>query len=253
MSGAHIYISFILVTKALLRKRIIPVLLVVIPAAFFLVIYLTTNQKVFPFRIASLTNEVFLMVSARDISLVFFAIASTGFLTSFLALTLIQRNVSVNRRLIVCGYHPFVLFLSHLFVLLLLTVAISIYIGLSLTLFFTPWHLFNVIVGLVLAGWVYGCYGLLIGSLISGELEGILLIVLLANIDAGWLQNPLFYADAQNQVIIRFLPAFFPSQTAIIAAFSDYSVTWNIVASFLYGLFFFILANGIYYLKMKRT
>ena len=88
---------------------------------------------------------------------------------------------------------------------------------------------------------------------ISGELEGILLIVLLANIDAGWLQNPLFYADAQNQIIIRFLPAFFPSQTAILASFSDYSVTWNIIASFLYGLVFFILANGIYYLRMKRN
>ncbi len=79
-----------------------------------------------------------------------------------------------------------------------------------------------------------------------------LLIVLLANIDAGWLQNPLFYAEAENQIIIRFLPAFFPAQTSIIAAFSDYSVTWNILYSFLYGLIFFMLANGIYYLKMKR-
>lgn len=172
MRGSHVYISFILVTKAMLRKRIIPILLVVIPAAFFIVIYLTTNQNVFPFRLASITKEVFLMVNARNISLVFFAIASTGFLTSFLALTLIQRNVAVNRRLIVCGYQPFDLFLSHLLVLLLLTVLISVYIAFSLTIFFEPLHLFNVFIGLVLAGWVYGCYGFLIGSLISGELEG---------------------------------------------------------------------------------
>lgn len=253
MRGANVYISFMMVMKALLRRRIIPVLLVVIPAAFFLVIYLTTKQNMFPFRLASITKEVFLMVNARNISLVFFAIASTGFLSSFLALTLIQKNVSVNRRLIVCGYNPVDLFFSNMLVLLLLTIAISVYITFSLTIFFAPLQLFNVIVGLVLAGWVYGCYGLLIGSLINGELEGILLIVLLANIDAGWLQNPLFYADAENQIIIRYLPAFFPSQTAIIAAFSDYIVTWNILYSFLYGLILFLFANGIYYLKMKRT
>ncbi len=253
MRAAHVYTSFILVTKALLRRQIISVLLVVIPAAFFLVIYLTTKQNIFPFRLASITKEVILIVNARNISLVFFGIAATGFLTSFLALTLIQKNISANRRLIVCGYYPYELFFSHMLVLLLLTILISVYIAASLTIFFAPLHLFNLIVGLVLAGWVYGCYGLLIGSLITGELEGILLIVLLANIDAGWLQNPLFYADAENQIIIRYLPAFFPSQTAIMAAFSDYGAALNMLYSFLYGLVFFIIANGIYYLKMKRT
>jgi hypothetical protein len=47
--------------------------------------------------------------------------------------------------------------------------------------------------------------------------------VLLANIDIGWLRNPIYYAHAQNQVVIHSLPGFWPSQVAMAAAFSEHS------------------------------
>lgn len=40
---------------------------------------------------------------------------------------------------------------------------------------------------------MYSCYGLMVGAISLHELEGIFLIVLLANIDVGWLQNPSYY------------------------------------------------------------
>jgi len=253
MRDNRLYISMVHIFKALVRRPIIPVLLIVVPAVFFLVVYLTTPESVAPFQVASETEKVFIPVNVRNSSLVFFAVAIVGFLASYLALTLIQKNITINRRLIICGYHPVTILMSHLLVLLVLIVLISIYVGLSLLIFFTPSHLFVLITGLILSGWVYGCYGLLVGSLIRGELEGILLIVLLANIDAGWLQNPLFYAQAQNQVIIRYLPAYYPSQTSVLSAFSDYNIGGEIALSILYGLAFFILSVGIYYLKMKKV
>jgi len=253
MKNNRLYISMINIFRTLLRRPIVPILLVVVPATFFIVIYLTTSDREVPFRVASLLEKVFINVSERNSSLVFFAIASVGFLASYLALTLIQKNISINRRLIVCGYHPVTILLSHLLVLIILIICISIYVGLSLLLFFTPSHMVTLIIGLILAGWVYGCYGLLVGSLIKGELEGILLIVLLANIDAGWLQNPFFYAEAQNQAIIRYLPAYFPSQTSILSSFSDYNVAGDIINSFLYGLGFLVLAVGVYYYNMKKV
>jgi hypothetical protein len=103
----------------------------------------------------------------------------------------------------------------------------------------------------MLIGFVYGCYGLTVGSLISGELEGILLIVLLVNIDVGWLQNPVFYAEAQNQIIIQYLPAYFPSQTAIISAFTDYSVLNGALNSFIYGILFLLLSMLIFSKRMS--
>ena len=130
-------------------------------------------------------------------------------------------------------------------------VSIAMYIGILTRLFFSIDHFFLLVIGLVLIGFVYGSYGLLVGSLIKGELEGILLIVLLVNVDAGWLQNPLFYAEAQNQIIIRFLPAYYPSQTAIIASFTDYSAINAIFNSLLYGIIFFAIAMLIFYNKMR--
>jgi len=77
------------------------------------------------------------------------------------------------------------------------------------------------------------------------------MIVLLVNIDVGWLQNPLFYAEAQNQIIIKFLPAYFPSQTAIITAVTDYSSFSATVYSILYGSIFLIFSMLIFFYKMR--
>lgn len=92
--------------------------------------------------------------------------------------------------------------------------------------------------GLFLICFVYGGYGFLAGSIIKGELEGVLLILLLVNIDVGWLQNPVFYAEAHNQMLIKYLPAYFPSQTSIIAAYTDYSITMPAITSLAYGVSF---------------
>lgn len=251
MSISRIYISFLMVLRMLIRRRIVLILFTIIPAVFFSIVALTTSNRILPFRIASLETDVFIEVSEKEISLLFFAVAVTGFLVSFLALNLIQKNNEANRRLIICGYHPLELLLSNLISLLFIIILIAVYIGMLSSTFFPLNHLFLLIYGLFLTGIVYGCYGLAVGSFIKGELEGVLLIVLLVNIDAGWLQNPLFYAEAQNQQLIRFLPAYFPSQTAIIAAFTDYSVINAGLNSLFYGLCFLVISMVIFFNKMK--
>lgn len=251
MNRNRIFTSLIMVLQMIIRRRIGLVLLAVIPAVFLSTVAYTTTNRVLPFRIAALAKEVFIEVSEREISLLFFAVASVGFLISFLALTLIQKNNEVNRRLIICGYNPMELLVSNLLALFLVIFVIAVYVGLLTSAFFPITHLWRVILGLALTGFVYGCYGLFIGSVIRGELEGILLIVLLVNIDAGWLQNPLFYAEAQNQTIIRYLPAFYPSQSTIIAGFTDYSTMVANFNSLLYGLGFLSLSILIFFIRMR--
>ena len=251
MSRNRILTGSFMILRMLARRRIVLILLVVIPAVFLSVVEFTSSERSLPFRLASLDDEVFIEVAEKGINFIFFAVASAGFLVSFLALNLIQKNNDVNRRLVICGYHPNELLLSNLISLVLMIFLIAIYVGLLTKIYFSIDHIPMFIFGLVLIGFVYGCYGLLVGSLIKGELEGILLIVLLVNIDAGWLQNPLFYAEAQNQVIIQYLPAYYPSQTAIISAFTDYSATNASFLSILYGFFFLLLSILIFYNKMK--
>lgn len=240
-----------MVLKMLFRRRVVLLLLVLMPVVFLSVVELTASSKMIFFRLASLDEKIFIQESQKQISLIFFSVTSTGFLVSFLALNLIQINSNVNRRLVICGYHPFELLISNLLCLLLVILLIAIYIGLLINAFFSVKHLSLYIFGLTLIGFVYGCYGLAIGSLIKGKLEGVFLIVLLANIDSGWLQNPMYYADAQNNIIIRYLPAYFPSQSTIIAAFTDYSAVNARVFSIIYGSVFLILSLLIFYNKMR--
>jgi len=243
--------GLIMVLRMLLRRRIAIILLIVIPVVFLTVVEFTTSTRTLPFRLASLDEEVFIETSEKNISFVFFALASAGFLVSFLALNLIQKNNNVNRRLVICGYHPNEILISSLASLFLMILLIAIFVGILTNAFFNLEHLPMFIFGLVLIGVVYGCYGLAVGSLVKGELEGILFIVLLVNIDAGWLQNPLFYAEAQNKLIIRYLPAYFPSQAAIISAFTDYSAGTAIWNSLLYGCTFLLLSMFIFFRKMR--
>lgn len=237
--------------RMLVRQKIVIILLLIIPAFFLTIVEFTTSDRMLPFQLASLDDDVFINISEKGISFIFFAVASSGFLVSFLALNLIQKNNTVNRRLIICGYHPIELLISILLALFLVVALIAIYVGILTNAFYTIDNLGRFILSLVLIGFVYGSYGLAIGSLVKAELEGILLIVLLVNIDVGWLQNPLFYAEAQNQIIIKFLPAYFPSQTAIITAVTDYSAVNAIGNGIVYGLGFLIFSMVIFFFKMR--
>jgi len=240
-----------MILKMLVRQKIVIILLLIIPAFFLTIVEFTSSDRMLPFQLASLDNDIFINISEKGISFIFFAVASSGFLVSFLALNLIQKNKIVNRRLIICGYHPIELLISILLALFLVVVLIALYVGVLTNAFYTIDNLGRFILGLVLIGFVYGSYGLAIGSLVKAELEGILMIVLLVNIDVGWLQNPLFYAEAQNQIIIKFLPAYFPSQTAIITAVTDYSATAATVNGILYGLVFLIFSMLTFFYKMR--
>jgi len=251
MRVKRISTGLLMILRMLFRRKVILIALVIIPLVFLTVVELTAPTRHIPFRLASLDLHKFIRESLKQIALVFFSVASSGFLVSLLALNLIQIENDVNRRLVICGYHPFELLISNLLALLLVIIIIALYIS-GLISFFVPInHIVPFIFGLMLIGFVYGSYGLAVGSLIRGKLEGVFFIVLLANIDAGWLQNPMYYAEAHNNVIIRYLPAYYPSQSAIIAAFTDYSGANAWLFSILYGTGFLILALLIFYQKMR--
>ncbi len=240
-----------MILKILFRRPVIVMALILIPLVFLTIVELTAPVRTIPFRLASLDIQRFIRESLKDIALVFFAVTSTGFLSSLMALFLIQIESDVNRRLVICGYHPFELLISNLLALFIVIMMVAVYIGLLVNGFIPINHLFVFILSLMLIGFVYGCYGLVVGSLIKGKLEGVFFIVMLANIDSGWLQNPMYYAEAHNNVIIRFLPAYFPSQSAIISSFTDYSGTTARLYSVLYGAGFLLLAMLIFYNKMR--
>lgn len=128
---------------------------------------------------------------------------------------------------------------------------IGCYVGAITPLFFRSQRFILVLLGFMMAAYVYGAYGMFIGAIFPRELEGILFIVLLANLDIGWLQNPIYYADAQNKAIIRHLPAYFPSQLSMVSAFTGQPVLQPLLGSLAYGTLLLAAAMFLYSRRMR--
>jgi hypothetical protein len=220
---------------ALVRRRIVLFMLVLVPTVFATLIVLTTTERPLRFQLAALGQNLLVVVPQRHEGLVFICLTAVGLLTAFLALDLVRRDAAASQRLVLCGYRSAELLIARLAVLLVVIVAIAGYVCWLLPVFFAPERLGLVVVGLALAGWVYGCYGMLVGAVLLRELEGVLFVALLAAIDVGWLQNPIYYADAQHQAVIRSLPGYFPSQVAMGAAFSRAALWRSAFWSVAYG------------------
>jgi hypothetical protein len=240
-----------LTARDLLRSRMVVLLLLIIPTLFLGLVVLTAGKSRVGFKLAAAAGQPIVAVSERDESLIFVAAAAAGLLASYLALGLIQRHRQTQRRLILCGYRPTELVGAKLAVLVAVSVLIAGYVTALLAVVLRPERIWLLALGMVLAGLVYGCYGLLVGAIFHRELEGILFVVLLANIDAGWLQNPLYYAGAQNQAIIRALPAYFPTQLSMIGAFTHHAWLKALLGSLAYAVVLLLLALVLYFLGMR--
>jgi hypothetical protein len=255
MRMKQLAVEWEMTTRKLARNRFALVLLLVIPALFYAIMMLTNRDTPIPIELASGAGEgsepLVLEVSQRDESLVFVGLASVGLLTSFLALNVVQKNGGVNQRLVLCGYRPAEMVTAKLLAVSCVVAVVGVYTGGILRFLFVPQRYGMVMLGFILGAFVYGCDGLLVGVLFRRELVGILFIVLLANIDVGWLQNPASYASSTNQWIIRVLPGHLPSQVSMLGAFTDREAKWPILGSLAYGAGLLVLAILAFSLRTR--
>jgi membrane-associated phospholipid phosphatase len=230
-----------LLLKDLLRRRLTLILLFVVPALFDAVVLATTAARRMEVTLGTLvdpsatvhlpgTPRALLdpgllddgsrVLDQRGLSLVFLGGAAVCFLSCFLAFYLVHKRTEIDARLVLAGYRPWEVLAAKVLVLVVLVAAIAAYE----TAIVRPWvallHPPRVAAGFFFGGLLYGCFGLLLGAVAVHELEGIFLIVLLTNIDVGWLQNPIYYATSERRGIIEALPGYFPTQLAVLSAFT---------------------------------
>ena len=105
--------------------------------------------------------------------------------------------------------------------------------------------------GLALSCLVYGGYGLLTGTLLRRDLETVFALLMLINVDAGWLQNPIYYAGSRSRWLIESLPGHWPAQTSFLAAFTDHPIHRAAFTAAGYGAVLILLAFGVYSLRMR--
>ena len=252
MRMRYIETSTAMTARELMRKRLVLALALCVPAVFFAAVHATTGDRLVPIALAQAAGAA-RSVEERRQSLLFISIAATGLITAFFASSLIQRQLDANRRLVLCGYQAAELITARLVVLLGIIGAAALYTWLMLGLFSSPRFPAGVLLGVAVGAFVYGCYGLLVGTLFRGELESIFAILVLINIDAGWLQNPIYYQNARSKWLIEALPAHYPAQIAYLSAFTSDRVGGLVACGLAYGGVLLLAALALYATRMRVT
>ena len=246
----RVRVSFAMVARDLARNRVAAALLLIIPTAFYLLVYFTTGERAIQFQLSALGGAI-LTANERDLSILFMGMAAVSGLSAFLAFVLVLRPAAADRRLTFEGYAPGELLAAKALVMVGAAAIVALYVTLLLLLFFRPERGAGVFTGFLLTSLLYGVLGLAVGAIARKELEGILFILLLVNVDAGWLQNPVFYAHAHNQGFIRMLPGHHPGQVAMLSAFTQTGITQEVLVSLAYAAGGLALAGALYWIRVR--
>ncbi len=167
----------------------------------------------------------------RDMGQSLGALWSAAFLTGLTGFFMMVGARAADRRLVRAGYATSeVVLLRFVSVALLGAIATMISFAVLLTRL-TPTDFLQTLLVMYLAALIYGAVGILIGSLISGELEGAFALLFFFVMDA-FIGSPLFGTTSEA---FAFLPTFYPAKVllALTAGQPHDSIHWLYIALYL--------------------
>ena len=208
-----------------LRRPLLLILLVALP--FFFITRAIARTEPTP-RLVGLPGGHQLLTTMKDAHGASMAIITVAFLAGLCGVFIMRSARSADRRLVIAGYRPIEAVLPRLAVLttataLVLTVSLAV-----MALSFTPasWPAF--IAGNLLVGLTYACVGALAGAAI-GQLGATYLLLFLAMLGTGILQNPMFGDGTPGGLAYAF-PDYGANRVIIDGAFSPAFQAWTELA-----------------------
>jgi len=207
------------------RRPLLLILLVVVP--FFFITRAIARTEPTPRRIG-LPGGGEVLTTMKDIHGASMVTITVAFLAALCGALIMRSAQSADRRLIVAGFRPLEAILPRLVVL---GAATSIVLAVSLAvtaLSFTPasWTAFAA--GNLLVGLTYACVGALAGVLL-GQLGATYLVLFLAMLGTGILQNPMFGDGTPGGLAYAF-PDYGAGRVVIDGAFSVGFHAWGELA-----------------------
>ncbi|MCX2951577.1 ABC transporter permease [Lentzea sp. NEAU-D7] len=158
------------------------------------------------------------LANVNHVSQVSGAINAVTQIVGFMMFMVTFKSGAFDRRLAMAGYPRGHLVAAKVCALTFASALISGYATLITSLFWSPQQPVLLAVGVFTAALTYGALGVLLGTLVRGELEGMFLVIMTSIIDIG-LQSPVLNPDASSDVLTA-LPTYGAMQTANTAGFS---------------------------------
>lgn len=171
------------------------------------------------------------------------ALWSAAFLSGIMGFFMMSGAREADRRLVRAGYHPVQVVGFRLLTVVVLGAIASMVSYIMLIMQFMPSNLALTFVAIYLAASIYSAVGILVGSLIPGELEGSFAMLFFFVMDA-FIGSPLFGTTSEVFVL---LPTYYPTKilTAMTAQRAHDPVHWLYVV--IYAAVVIALASYAFY------
>jgi ABC-2 type transport system permease protein len=194
-------------------------------------------------------THVLLQINGRDLTLLTAGLNAITLILGFMFFSSTRKSISFDHRLILSGYPQTVLILAKLTALVVVAAAVSLYTSVMLFAFWRPGSLPLVWLGFFSMGLSYGTFGLLLGVLVRGELEGFFLIIMVSLMDTS-LQNP-FGNPIANKDFLMWFPSYAPMQFVVGGAFAQPLPWLSLLSSLAWPLAFTLLGLAIFWWKTR--
>jgi ABC-2 type transport system permease protein len=230
------------------RNRLAWILLVAFVPVWYLLIGSMIQHVGTDFRLRA--TGMTLVVDGHDLTLITAGLSAITLITAFVVFAAVRRALPFDRRLVLSGYRPAALIAAKTNAALVQAVAVGAYATIVMLFFWRPAGVWSIAVTFILAAATYAAFGLLIGVVVRGDLEGFFLIIMIAMLDT-FLENPVDNPLA-NKPILEFFPSYGPTQFAAAGAFHHQVLPSMVALSLAWTAAFALLGLVMLRLRMPR-
>ncbi|WP_043493918.1 membrane protein [Streptomyces viridosporus] len=227
----HLFVTaarFDLVEHA--RNRLAMVLVALFIPSWISLAHAVIPSTPVPFRLRA-TGRL-LEPAGNQITQITGAINAVTLITGFMMFAVTFNGGRFDRRLAMAGYPRIHLVLAKTTSLTLASAAVAAYATAMIRTAWSPHQPLQLAAALFCGAMTYGALGVIFGSLLRREVEGMFALVMTSLVDVG-LQNPLAGGGAGSQVV-RFLPTYGTMQAASAAGFTREWLPGDLAVQFLW-------------------
>ncbi|MEV5878013.1 ABC transporter permease [Streptomyces sp. NPDC052101] len=202
------------------RNRFAMFLVVLFVPCWIMLVHAAVPDRPAPFRLQA-TGQL-LTPAGNNLTQITGAINAVTLITGFMMFAATFTGGRFDRRLAMAGYPRTHLALAKITSLGLASATVASYATAVTAMAWTPRQPFLLATALFCDAMTYGALGVVFGSVLRREVEGMFAMVMVSVVDVA-LQNPLASSGADSPVV-RLLPSYGTMQTATAAAFSTGSL-----------------------------
>jgi ABC-2 type transport system permease protein len=238
-----------LTVAAQVRNRLAWILLVAFIPIWYLLVGATITHGQTTFKLRAIDAAV--AVDSHNLTLITAGLNAITLITGFVVFAAVRRSLPFDRRLVLSGYRHSALIAAKTSAALLQAIGIGAYAAIVMLAFWRLAGLWAIAVAFVLGAATYAAFGLLIGVLVRGDLEGFFLIIMISILDT-FLENPVDNPLA-NKPILQFFPSYGPTQFAAAGVFHHQALASMAVLSLAWTAAFALLGLVVLRLRLPRA